>query len=277
MRDALHHAAVADEHIGMMIDDGVAGPIEGGRERALRQRHAHRIGEALAERAGGGLDAEVHLALRVTRGLGAELPKILELLDRQGIAGQMQHGIQQHRCVAVRQHEAVAVPPSRIARIELKHVAPQHFGDVRHAHGRARMARIGLLDGIHRKGTNGVGELAAGGHVGISSKLRKAGYCPRCALRQQIGIRKSRFGGEHVHTIAVSVCIAPIGRRHDPVHRRAAEALLRFPDHAIFYKSPILTCTATPPAGCAAWRPIRRCAACSMMRSRRCRTIRRCW
>ena len=170
MRDALHHAAIADERIGMVIDDGVARPIEGGRERALRKRHADRIREALAERAGGGFDAEVQLALRMSRGLGAELPKILQLLDRQGIAGQMQHGIQQHRCMAVRQHEAVAVPPSGISRIELKHVAPEHFGDVRKAHRSARMARIGLLDGIHRQGTNGVGKLAAGGHVGISSK-----------------------------------------------------------------------------------------------------------
>ena len=37
-----------------------------------------------------------------------------------------------------------------------------------------------------------------------------------------------------------------IGRRHDPVHRRARTPLLRISEYAIFYKSPILTCTATP-------------------------------
>src|SRR5579863_2526343 len=63
--------------------------------------------------------------------------------------------------------------------------------------------------------------LASSRRVGMSGFLlnKEGGYSPRCALRQQIG-RKSRFGGEHVHTIAVSVCTAPIGRRHDPVHRR---------------------------------------------------------
>ena len=55
--NALHHAAIAHEHIGMMIDDLVTGPIEGRREGSLRDRHAHRVREALAEGSGGGLDA----------------------------------------------------------------------------------------------------------------------------------------------------------------------------------------------------------------------------
>ena len=67
MGDALHHAAVAQEHIGVMVDDGVAGTIEGGGQRALRQRHAHGVGEALAQRTGGGLDPEMHFALRMAR------------------------------------------------------------------------------------------------------------------------------------------------------------------------------------------------------------------
>ena len=164
VRDALHHAAVAEKHVGVMIDDVVAGAVEGGAKRALRQRHAHGIGNTLAQRPGGGFDPEVQFALRVAGGLGAELAKILDLVHRQGIAREMQHRIQQHGRVAVRQHESVAVPPVRIARIELKHVAPQHLGDVGHPHGRARMARIGLLDSVHRQGTNGVGKLAASGH-----------------------------------------------------------------------------------------------------------------
>ena len=58
VRDPLHHAAVAHEHVGVVIDDGVAGAVEGGRQRALGQRHAHRIGKPLAQRAGGGFDPQ---------------------------------------------------------------------------------------------------------------------------------------------------------------------------------------------------------------------------
>jgi hypothetical protein len=133
-----------------MIDDGVAGTIECGGERTLGQCHADGVGKTLAQGPGGALDPEMHLALRMARRLRAELPEILDLVHRQGITGQVQHRIEEHRGVAVRQHETVAIPPGRIAGIELEDVAPQHFGDVRHPHGRARMARIGLLDGIHR-------------------------------------------------------------------------------------------------------------------------------
>ena len=52
------------------------GPVEGRGERALRERHADRIGRALAERPGRRLDAEMHLALRVARGLRAPLAEI---------------------------------------------------------------------------------------------------------------------------------------------------------------------------------------------------------
>ncbi len=185
VRNALHHAAIAHEHIGVMIDDGVAGPVEGGRQRALGQRHSDRIGKSLAQWPRGGLDAEMHFALRVPRSLGAELPKILDFLHRQGIAGEMQHRVEQHRGVAVGEHESVAVHPCRIARIELKHVSPQDFGDVRHPHGRARMARIRLLDRIHGEGSNGVCKVAAGGHGELLNSTRQAAYCLRCAPCQQ--------------------------------------------------------------------------------------------
>ncbi len=192
VRDAFHHAAVAEEYIRVMIDDRVARPIECRGERALRKRHADRIRKTLAERSGGGLDAEMHLAFRVPWCLRTELPKILHLLHRQGIAREMQHGIQQHGCVAVRQHESVAIPPARIPRIELKYVAPEHFGDIRHAHWGARVARIGLLDGIHRQGTNGIGKLAAGWH-GRLLLWERAGILPDALFssNDQLGGRPS--------------------------------------------------------------------------------------
>ena len=52
--DAFHQVAVAGDDIGLVIDQLVA---EAGIEDALGQRHADGIGDALAQRAGGGLDA----------------------------------------------------------------------------------------------------------------------------------------------------------------------------------------------------------------------------
>ena len=124
----------------------------------------------------------------------------------------MQHRIQQHGRVAVRQHESVTVPPVRIARIELKHVAPQHFGDVRHAHGRARMARIRLLDRIHGQGSNGVGKVAAGGHRQTSCLTDvtedRARIVPDEPPAGNTGMSALRgLTTERVHTNAVCLCI----------------------------------------------------------------------
>ena len=64
--------------------------------------------------------------------------------------------IEQHRGVAGRQHEAVAVGPDRIVRVEAQKSLPQRVGHRRHAPSACRDARIGLLDRIHRQGADGV-------------------------------------------------------------------------------------------------------------------------
>jgi hypothetical protein len=40
-------------------------------------------------------------------------------------------------------------------------IVPQHLGHIGHAHRHARMPGIGLLNRVHRQGTNSVGELPA--------------------------------------------------------------------------------------------------------------------
>ena len=114
--DPLHQAAVAAEHIGVVIDEVVA---ELGGEQALGERHADRIGDALAERPGRHLDAGREAALGMAGGAAAELAEMLQLVERHvGIAGQMQQPVEQHRAVPVRQHEAVAVGPVGRRRVE---------------------------------------------------------------------------------------------------------------------------------------------------------------
>ena len=139
------------------------------RQPALGHRHADAVAAPLAQRAGRGLDARGQPILGMARALAAELAEPLDIVERDrrlaerlvlGIdrldAGQMQHGVQQHRRVAVGEHEAVAVRPDRIVRVETQKVLPQRIGHRRQRHRRAGMARIGLLHGVHRQGADGV-------------------------------------------------------------------------------------------------------------------------
>ena len=78
---------------------------------------------------------------RMAGGLAAELAEALQLIQRHvGIAGEMQQRIEQHRAVAGRQHEAVAVRPIRMLRVELQELGEQDRRHVGHAHRHAGMA-----------------------------------------------------------------------------------------------------------------------------------------
>ena len=101
---------------------------------------------------------------RVARGAAVQLAELLEVFDRQVVAGQVQQRVDQHRAVTVGQHEAVTVGERWIARVVLEVVAPKHFGDIRHTHRGTGMAAVGFLHGIHAEGTNGVGTLTTAGH-----------------------------------------------------------------------------------------------------------------
>ena len=89
VRNAFHQAAVAEENVGVVIDDLVAGLVELGGQHLFGQREANGIGDALAERAGGGLDAGRVAEFRVARRLGMQLAEILEIVDGDVVAGQV--------------------------------------------------------------------------------------------------------------------------------------------------------------------------------------------
>src|SRR3546814_4581948 len=75
---ALHQAAVAGDRVGVVIDDLGA---EARGEHPFGQRHADGVGEALAERPGGGLDPGRMADLGVARRAALELPEVLYVLD----------------------------------------------------------------------------------------------------------------------------------------------------------------------------------------------------
>lgn len=82
--DALLQAAVAAENVGVVVDDVIARLVEARGRVRLGDGNAHRVGDALAERAGADLDAGV-VHLGVAGGLGVELSKVLQVVD--GVAG----------------------------------------------------------------------------------------------------------------------------------------------------------------------------------------------
>jgi hypothetical protein len=149
VRDAFHEAAVAEEDVGVVVDDAVAGLVEARGEQALGEREAHGVGEALAERAGGGLHAGRVAHLGVSGCLRVQLAELADLLHRQVVAGEVQQRVLQHRAVPVGEHEAIPIRPRGIGRVVPEVVPPEHLGDLRHAHRHARMAGIGLLHRVH--------------------------------------------------------------------------------------------------------------------------------
>ena len=88
---------------------------------ALGDRHADRHRHALAQRPGGHFDPGSSKFSGCPARRAAELAEVLDVVDRRPlVAGQVEQGVDQHRAVAGRQDEAVAVGPVRIGRVELQ-------------------------------------------------------------------------------------------------------------------------------------------------------------
>ncbi len=74
--DAFHQVAVADDRVGVVIDDVEFGAVVARRELRFGDRHADRIGQALPERSGGDFDAGRVAALGMPGRLAAPLAKL---------------------------------------------------------------------------------------------------------------------------------------------------------------------------------------------------------
>ena len=127
-RDALLEVAVRDDPEDAMVDDGVAGPVELPGEAALGDRHPDAVGEALAERAGGRLDAGREAVFGVAGRARAPLPEALEVGHRDVVAGQVEQRVEQHAGVAGRQDEAIPVRPVRLLRGVAQEPRPDDIG-----------------------------------------------------------------------------------------------------------------------------------------------------
>ncbi len=143
-----HEVAVGGHHEDVVVAHRRA---ELGAQSSLGHRHADRHGETLAEGTGRDLDAGRVLHLGVARGDGSPLTELFEILEAHVVAGEVQHRIEEHRRVPAREHEAVAVGPVGFRRVVVHDACPEHVCEGSECHGRSRVARVGLLDGVHRQ------------------------------------------------------------------------------------------------------------------------------
>ena len=85
----LHQVAVGDDAVGKVVKDGKAGPVEGGGQETFGDCHPHPVGEALSQRAGGGLNARGAAVFGVAGRATPPLAKVLQFLQRQVVAGEV--------------------------------------------------------------------------------------------------------------------------------------------------------------------------------------------
>ena len=134
----------------------MAGAVKGGGEPLFGDGHADAVGETLAERAGSGLDTGCMAVLGMAWGHAAVLAEVLELLEGEIVAGQVEQGVEEHGAVAGAEDEAVAVVPVGVGRVVAQMPAPEGQGGGGHAHGQAGVSRISGLDGVQCEHANGV-------------------------------------------------------------------------------------------------------------------------
>ena len=154
--DAFHQVAVGDDGVDVGIDQFEAGPVEGRGKMRGGNGHADAGGKALSQRAGGGLHAGGQPVFGVAGGEAAPLAEVLELLEGQVVAGEMQQGVEQHGAVPAGEDEAVAVGPARVARVVTQVARPEGVGHGSRAHRQPGMSGVGLLDGVGGEKANGV-------------------------------------------------------------------------------------------------------------------------
>src|ERR1700756_1521213 len=138
-------------------------------EPFLGNRHTNTGGNSLSERTGGGLDTRDPVILWMPGRLAVELAKMANIVQRDsGVpqsfvicvhrldSRQVQRGPKQHRRVAIRQHETIAVGPNRVLWIKSHNAVPDRVNQGRERHRGAGMPGLGLLHSVDRKRANGV-------------------------------------------------------------------------------------------------------------------------
>ena len=160
--DTFHHTSITKEGVGVVVGDLVVWLVVLCSKVCLGNGHSDGVGDPLPQRTRGDVDAR-GAGLWVTWGLGVELSELLEVLNGDWVAHKVEHHVQEGDRVPIGKNKAVSVHPLAVLRVGL-HLGKQNVGSGSHAHWGARMARVGLGDGVCCEDSDGVDCL--GGEVG---------------------------------------------------------------------------------------------------------------
>ena len=131
-----------------MVDQIETGPVVARGQVRLGDRLADGVGQALSERARAHLDPWRNAVLGMTGRDAAPLPELLDLLQGQIVARQVQQAIQQHRTMPGREHEPIAIEPLRMGRVVTQMPGPEHVGHGAAPIGKPGVAAVGLFDRV---------------------------------------------------------------------------------------------------------------------------------
>ena len=157
--DAFLEVAVGrDDPDGVVERAGAGGGVgvEQSALAALRVREADGGGEALAQRAGGDLDALGVLVFRVARGQRAPGAQRLKVLQFQAVAGEEELDVQRQGGVAGGEDKTVASQPVGVLRVVPHQLLEEKVGGRSQAHRGAGVAVTDLLDGVGGQDADGV-------------------------------------------------------------------------------------------------------------------------
>ena len=115
-----------------------------------------RVRDPLAERAGGGLDAGGVADFGMSGCLALPLPEVLDVVERQTVAAQVECRVEEHRRVADTEYNAITIGPVRIGRIVLEMRVIERIREWRERHRCAGVSGLSRLYRIHGKGADGV-------------------------------------------------------------------------------------------------------------------------
>ena len=150
VRNALFQAAVTVNDVDIVIEEVVTFFVELGGQVLLGNGHAHAVAEALAQGTGGHFDTEVQIELGVTGGLRAPLTELLEIVEAEVVAAEVEHAVDEHAAVARGQDETIAIEPAGIGGVMLHDPGKQGVSRGGHTHGHAGVATLGGLNAFSR-------------------------------------------------------------------------------------------------------------------------------
>ena len=169
--DAFHQVAVGADREDVVVA-GLGAELLA--QELLGHAHPDPVPEALTKRSGGRLDSRGLEVLRMARRARAELTELLDVVEADArIAGEVQARVEQHRGVAGREHESVAVGPLRIGGVVLHDLRVEQVRSRRERQRGARMTGLRRLNGVDRERANRVDaeliELGGGRRVATES------------------------------------------------------------------------------------------------------------